>query len=204
MSIRFAERFTGKVALLTGSAAAEKGELMGFGGATVWRFLEEGGRGVVITDVQDEIGERSAQQLRDAGHDALYMHLDVTEEQDWSRVVDATMEHFGRLDILVNIAGILDPKSLLDIEPEVWKKTMEISTVGIFFGTRAVAKPMEQSGGGAIINLASMAASRLVRASPYLAVRSVTVLASTPIFFTASVNAFRVCLGAPASVKSVR
>ena len=79
MSIRFAERFTGKVALLTGSAAAEKGELMGFGGATVWRFLEEGGRGVVITDVQDETGERSAQQLRDAGHDALYMHLDVTE-----------------------------------------------------------------------------------------------------------------------------
>ena len=109
MSIRFTERFTGKVALLTGSAAAEKGELMGFGGATVWRFLEEGGRGVVITDVQDEIGERSAQQLRDSGHDALYMQLDVTEEQDWSRVVDATMEHFERLDILVNIAGILDP-----------------------------------------------------------------------------------------------
>ena len=158
MSIRFAERFTGKVALLTGSAAAEKGELMGFGGATVWRFLEEGGRGVVITDVGDETGERSAQQLRDSGHDALYMHLDVTEEQDWSRVVDATMEHFGRLDILVNIAGILDPKSLLDIDPAVWKKTMEISTVGIFLGTRAVAKPMEQSGGGAIINLASMAA----------------------------------------------
>jgi NAD(P)-dependent dehydrogenase (short-subunit alcohol dehydrogenase family) len=160
MSMRFAERFTGKVALLTGSAAAEKGELMGFGGATVWRFLEEGGRGVVITDVQDEIGERSAQQLRDAGHDALYMHVDVTEEQDWSRVVDATVGHFGRLDILVNIAGILDPKSLLDIEPAVWKKTMEISSVGIFLGTRAVARPMEQSGGGAIINLASMAAKQ--------------------------------------------
>ena len=158
--MRFANRFDGKVALLTGSAAAQKGELMGFGGATVWRFLEEGGRGVVITDVQDEVGERAATQLRDAGHDAIYMHLDVTDEQDWANVIEATLERFGRLDILVNIAGILDPKSLLDIEPAVWKKTMEISTVGIFLGTRAVAKPMEKSGGGAIINLSSMAAKQ--------------------------------------------
>jgi NAD(P)-dependent dehydrogenase (short-subunit alcohol dehydrogenase family) len=160
MSMRFANRFDGKVVLLTGSAATNKDELMGFGGATVWRFLEEGGRGVVITDVQDEIGEASAQQLRDAGHDAIYLHLDVTEEDQWKSVVDATMAHFGRLNILVNIAGILDPKSILDIEPAVWKKTMEISTVGIFLGTRAVAKPMEQGGGGAIINLASMAAKQ--------------------------------------------
>lgn len=160
MSTRFANRFEGKVALLTGSAAANRDDLMGFGGATVWRFLEEGGKGVVITDVQDEVGERSAQQLRDAGHDAIYMHLDVTEEDQWKTVVDATMEHFGRLDVLVNIAGILDPKSILDIELMVWKKTMEISTVGIFLGTRAVAVPMEKSGGGSIINLASMAAKQ--------------------------------------------
>ena len=160
MSTRFANRFEGKVALLTGSAAANRDDLMGFGGATVWRFLEEGGKGVVITDVQDEVGERSAQQLRDAGHDAIYMHLDVTEEDQWKTVVDATMENFGRLDVLVNIAGILDPKSILDIELMVWKKTMEISTVGIFLGTRAVAVPMEKSGGGSIINLASMAAKQ--------------------------------------------
>ena len=160
MSTRFANRFEGKVALLTGSAAANRDDLMGFGGATVWRFLEEGGQGVVITDVQDEVGERSAQQLRDAGHDAIYMHLDVTEEDQWKTVVDATMEQFGRLDVLVNIAGILDPKSILDIELMVWKKTMEISTVGIFLGTRAVAVPMEKSGGGSIINLASMAAKQ--------------------------------------------
>jgi NAD(P)-dependent dehydrogenase (short-subunit alcohol dehydrogenase family) len=160
MSMRFANRFDGQVALLTGSAATNKHELMGFGGATVWRFLEEGGKGVVITDVQDEIGEKSALQLREAGHDAIYLHLDVTEEEEWKTVVEATMKHFGRLDILVNIAGILDPKSILEIEPAVWKKTMEISTVGIFFGTRAVASSMEKSGGGSIINLASMAAKQ--------------------------------------------
>ena len=160
MSMRFANRFDGQVALLTGSAATNKHELMGFGGATVWRFLEEGGKGVVITDVQDEIGEKSALQLREAGHDAIYLHLDVTEEEEWKTVVEATMKHFGRLDILVNIAGILDPKSILEIEPAVWKKTMEISTVGIFFGTRAVASSMEKSGGGSIINLACMAAKQ--------------------------------------------
>jgi NAD(P)-dependent dehydrogenase (short-subunit alcohol dehydrogenase family) len=81
-------------------------------------------------------------------------------EEEWEAVVEATMEHFGRIDILVNIAGILDPKPILDIEPSVWKKTMEISTVGIFLGTRAVAPAMEQSGGGSIINLASMAAKQ--------------------------------------------
>ena len=157
---RFANRFNGKVALLTGTASASKTELMGFGGATAWRFLEEGGLGVVITDVQDELGERSAQELRDAGHDAIYMHLDVTEESEWGAVVEETVNHFGRLDILVNIAGILDPRSILDIEPEVWKKTMEISTVGVFLGTRAVAGQMACSGGGAIVNLASMAAKQ--------------------------------------------
>tara|TARA_Y100001936_G_scaffold249376_1_gene299525 strand:- start:1021 stop:1842 length:822 start_codon:yes stop_codon:yes gene_type:complete len=158
--MRFSNRFDGKVALLTGSAASNNEELMGFGGATAWRFLEEGGKGVVITDVQDDIGEKSALKLREAGHDVMYLHLDVTDETEWESVVQQTLDHFGRLDVLVNIAGILDPKSILDIETDVWVKTMEISTVGIFLGTRAVASAMERTGGGAIINLASMAAKQ--------------------------------------------
>ncbi len=92
---RFLNRFDGQVALLTGSAACSKDHLMGFGGATVWRFLEEGGRGVVITDVQDEVGEKSAQELRDAGHDAIYLHLDVTNEEQWAKVIEETETHFG-------------------------------------------------------------------------------------------------------------
>ncbi len=160
MTMRFSNRFDGKVALLTGSAASNNEELMGFGGATAWRFLEEGGKGVVITDVQDDIGEKSALKLREAGHDVMYLHLDVTDETEWESVVQQTLDHFGRLDVLVNIAGILDPKSILDIETDVWVKTMEISTVGIFLGTRAVASAMERTGGGAIINLASMAAKQ--------------------------------------------
>lgn len=92
-------RLTGKVALLTGSAAAIKGELMGFGGAAAHLFLREGAK-VVLTDIRDELGERAAAELRAAGHDARYMRLDVTSEESWAKVVDAVMCAHGRLDIL--------------------------------------------------------------------------------------------------------
>ena len=75
-------RLRGKVALLTGAAAATKGELMGFGGAVAHLFVREGA--VVVTDIRDEPGERAAAALRADGHDARYMHLDVTSEQNWA------------------------------------------------------------------------------------------------------------------------
>ena len=101
-------RFEGKVALLTGSASALRGERMGFGGSAAWKMLEEGGR-VVITDIQDEKGEASAEQMRSEGHDATYMRLDVLDEMNWSDVVDKTLLAYGRIDILVNLAGGAGP-----------------------------------------------------------------------------------------------
>src|SRR5277367_4431766 len=83
-------RLQNKVALLTGAAAAIKGELMGFGGAAAHLFVREGAK-VVLTDIRDELGERAAAALRAEGHDARYMHLDVTSEQNWVQVVDAVM-----------------------------------------------------------------------------------------------------------------
>ena len=74
-------RLRGKVALLTGAAAALEGELMGFGGAAAHLFVREGAK-VVLTDIRDELGERSAASLRAAGHDARYLRLDVTSEQN--------------------------------------------------------------------------------------------------------------------------
>jgi 3alpha(or 20beta)-hydroxysteroid dehydrogenase len=76
-------RLRGKVALLTGAAAAIKGELMGFGGAAAHLFVREGAK-VVLTDIRDELGERAAASLRAEGHDARYLHLDVTSEQNWA------------------------------------------------------------------------------------------------------------------------
>ncbi len=150
-------RFDGKVALLTGSAASLEGERMGFGGCTARTMLAEGGK-VVITDIQDELGEAAARQMRTQGFDARYMHLDVTNDANWADVVNETVDEFGRLDVLVNIAGLIDHSTLYDVDVEHWRKVVEVSTTGILLGTRAVIKPMTASGGGAIINLSSMAA----------------------------------------------
>ncbi len=150
------DRFDGKVALLTGSASASKGARMGFGGCTAWKMLEEGGK-VVITDIQDDKGKASAEQMRSEGYDAVYLHLDVLDEASWSDVVSQTVDRFGRLDILVNLAGLQDRGALYEVEVEDWQRVMEISTTGIFLGTRAVIPAMREVGGGSIINLSSMA-----------------------------------------------
>ncbi len=150
-------RFDGKVALLTGSASAVGGEMMGFGGNAAWRILREGGR-VVISDIADEPGGRAAAQMRDAGFEAAYEHLNVTEEADWQRVVASVLDRFGGLDILVNIPGARDAESILDTSTEHWQTVMDVSNRGMFLGARAVVPAMRKSGGGSIINIASMAA----------------------------------------------
>src|SRR3954471_21900160 len=94
-------RLQGKVAVLTGAAAAVKGELMGFGGAAAHLFVREGAK-VGLTDIRDELGERAAASLRARGHGRRYVHLDVTSEQNWAEVVGAVMAAHGRLDILFN------------------------------------------------------------------------------------------------------
>ena len=113
-------RFDGKVALITGAASAVEGELMGFGGRAAWRMLSEGGR-VVVADIADEQGERAVAQMRDAGLDAAYLHLDVTREEDWVAASGSTVSRFGRLDILINIPGAPDPASILDTDADHWQ-----------------------------------------------------------------------------------
>ena len=154
----FTDRFAGKVLLLTGSAAAAEGELMGFGGATAWRFMREGGKAVVLTDVQDEKGEASAQSLRDSGFTADYMHHDVTSEDEWKSAVSQTVEKHGRLDHVVNIAGIQDTMTISDTPADTWQKVMDVTNRGMFLGVKHGAEAMKLGGGGAIVNLASMAA----------------------------------------------
>ena len=98
-------RLRGKVALLTRAVASVKGELMGFGGAAAHLFVREGAR-VVPTDIRDELDDRAAASLRAVGHDARFLRLDVTSEQNWAQVGDAVMAAHGRLDILFNNAGV--------------------------------------------------------------------------------------------------
>lgn len=152
------QRFEGKVCLLTGSAAAFEGELMGFGGSVAWRFLRESGAGILLTDVKDEVGERSVQQMRDAGFNAEYMHLDVMDEADWEKVCEFCESKFQRLDYLINIAGVIDGSSIDETAAEDWQNVMDVTNRGMFLGTKYTARLISKTSGGAIVNLASMAA----------------------------------------------
>ena len=148
-------RLRGKVALLTGAAAAIKGELMGFGGAAAHLFVREGAK-VVLTDIRDELGERAAASLRTEGHDARYLHLDVTSEQNWAEVADAVMAAHGRLDILFNNAGVSFPGKVEDITVDIWERELGVHAKGVFLGTRTAIPAMRKGGGGSIINTSSV------------------------------------------------
>ena len=127
-------RLRGKVALLTGAAAAIKGELMGFGGAAAHLFVAEGAK-VVLTDIRDELGERAAAALRAEGHDARYQHLDVTSEQNWAEVVDAVRA--------VGVAVWEDAVAVVGVEKVVGVAAEEVVVAGALVvgpagGTRAL------------------------------------------------------------------
>ena len=148
-------RLQGKIALLTGAAAAIKGELMGFGGAAAHLFVREGAK-VVLTDIRDDLGERAAAALRAEGHDARYLHLEVTSELNWAQVVDAVMAAHGRLDILFNNAGVSFPGKVEDITAEIWDRELNVHAKGVFLGTRTAIPAMRKGGGGSIINTSSV------------------------------------------------
>jgi len=135
----------GKVALVTGAAR-------GTGEATARLFAEQGAR-VVIGDILDEPGQAVAASLGDA---ARYLHLDVTSEKDWHDAVDAACRHFGKLDVLVNNAGILHMAALVDTELSDFERVLRVNQIGPFLGIKAVVEPMKAAGRGSIVNVASI------------------------------------------------
>lgn len=135
----------GKVALVTGGARGQ--------GAAEARIFAREGATVVITDVLDEAGEQTAGEIG-----AEYHHLDVTSEAEWESVVADIVARHGRLDILMNNAGIFKPAQLLNTSTEMWNQTVAINQTGVFLGMRTVAKAMVAAGnGGSIINTSSIA-----------------------------------------------
>jgi 3alpha(or 20beta)-hydroxysteroid dehydrogenase len=142
-------RLSGKVALVTGAAR-------GTGAATARLFVEEGAR-VVLADVLDERGEARAKEL---GSSAAYVHLDVGSEEEWSRGVEATLQRFGSLQVLVNNAAVLHLASLPDTTRADFERVVRVNQLGPFLGMRAVVEPMRRAGGGSIVNVASIDALR--------------------------------------------
>lgn len=141
---------------LTDQVAIVTGGTSGIGLATVERFVSAGAR-VMIADIQDEAGAELVARLGDT---VAYQRTDVTRESAIADVVDATVERFGRLDIMFNNAGAQgDPNALLDIEQEGFEKTLSLLTSSVMFGHKHAARQFRAQGtGGAIISTASAAA----------------------------------------------
>ncbi len=136
-------RLDGKVAFLSGAAR-------GIGGATAKRMIEAGAK-VVIGDVLDEVGSRHAKEIG-----ATYVHLDVTQEASWAAAMDATIKAHGKLDVLVNNAGVFVGKGIEDASLDDWHKLVSVNLTGVVLGTRAALPHLKKTKGN-IVNLASIA-----------------------------------------------
>ena len=139
------QRLAGKVAIITGGAR-------GMGAATVRLFASEGAR-VVIADVLDAEGDALA---REVGAATLFQHHDVADESSWQRLVRETTAHFGGVDVLVNNAGILLMKGLMDIQKQEFERVLAVNLVGTFLGIKTTAPLIIERGGGAIVNISSV------------------------------------------------
>jgi len=139
-------RLDGKVALITGGAR-------GMGKSHVRHFVAEGAR-VVFGDVLDDRGEFVAAKL--GGQSCRYTHHDVTREDDWAAAVALAVETFGRLDVLVNNAGVLTFARIADMALADFRRVLEVNAVGCWLGMKAVTGPMTTAGGGSIVNISSI------------------------------------------------
>ena len=128
-------RVEGKVALITGAAAGVEGRLKGLGGAAAILLAYEGAS-VVLTDVNDDLGEETAAAIRASGGHAKYLHLDVTDEAAWQDAVARTVDLYGRLDTLVHSAGVTFRTTVEETSEELWDTQMDTHAKGAFFGTK--------------------------------------------------------------------
>ncbi|MBF6219395.1 glucose 1-dehydrogenase [Nocardia abscessus] len=142
-------RLTGKVALISGGAR-------GMGAAHARALVAEDAR-VVLGDVLDDEGAAVAAEL---GDNAVYVHLDVREPDDWRNAVGEAVERFGSLSVLVNNAGIANGNLLVAFELAEWQRIIDINLTGTFLGMQAATPAMIEAGGGSIINISSVEGMR--------------------------------------------
>jgi len=143
-------KLDGKVALISGGARGQ-------GAAEAETFAREGAR-VVFGDIRDPEGQKVEAAIRAAGGEAVYVHLDVTNEADWQSAVQIATGRYGRLDILINNAGIVIPRvSIEDRTAAEWDRVMAVNAKGVFLGTKYAIPAMRRGGGGSIVNISSVA-----------------------------------------------
>ena len=142
-------RLQGKVALISGAARGM--------GAVEARMLAAEVAAVVVADLLDEAGQAVAAEIAESGGQALYVHLDVTDEAAWQRAVEVATDRFGKLDVLVNNAGIVRTERVLETTERIWDDVMSVNAKGVFLGTKAAIPAMRAAGGGSIVNISSSA-----------------------------------------------
>jgi len=140
-------RLDGKVAIVTGGARGQ-------GGAEATLFRAEGAE-VVVTDVLLDEGEVLAKEIG-----ATFIAHDVRSEEEWAEVVRETTERHGRIDVLVNNAGIFERAKLVDTDLATYRRITDVNQVGVFLGMKAVAPVMIEQGSGSIVNISSVAGLR--------------------------------------------
>lgn len=140
---------TGKVAIITGAASGQ-------GAAEARLFAAEGAR-VIVADI-DARGQAVADEI--GASQARFIHLDVADEANWSKLVADTQQAFERIDILVNNAAIYGRASVQHTDAEMFERVMRVNSTGVFLGMQAVIPAMRAAGGGSIINISSLAGLR--------------------------------------------
>ena len=148
------KRLEGKVTMITGGASGI--------GAESARLFAGHGAGVAIADLNDNLGRQVAGEISAADGSAFYLHLDTTVEDEWREAMRAVLERFGRLDVMLNAAGVsgrgpdgaAPPIAAVDLES--WNHVMAVNATGVFLGTKHAVEPMLAAGGGSIINISSI------------------------------------------------
>jgi 3-oxoacyl-[acyl-carrier protein] reductase len=143
-------RLQDKTAIITGGAN-------GIGRETALLFAKNGAK-LVIADFDETNGQTVADEIRALGSEAVFVKADVSNPEDAEKMVGVALERFGRLDILINNAGITRDGFLVKMEQEQWDKVISINLTGVFLCTQAAAKAMMAQGSGVILNAASVVA----------------------------------------------
>jgi len=142
-------RLAGKVAIVTGAA-------MGLGEATAKLFAQEGAK-VVIADISETAGKRVIKEIIRDGGKAVFARLNVSREEDWQRAIDKAIKSYGKLNILVNNAGVTSVNNIEDTTLEEWNKIMSINATGVYLGTKYGILAMKDNGENcSIINRSSI------------------------------------------------
>ncbi len=157
-----------KVAIVTGAA-------QGIGESVALHFADEGAH-VAVCDLNLDGAEEVANKIRDRGRRAIAIRVDVSKVADVQAMVDETLKEFGRIDVLVNSAGILKHSLFLEMSEEDWDKIMEVNAKGTFLAGQAVAKVMVKQGSGKIINISSCSGKKpTLKEAAYCASKSAVI-----------------------------